>query len=87
MSATTASALSEFVDTYHLWFFILLLCLLGVYHFLDLVVYLCFKFLGGINESYYNYKTHCVENRRRHEKLAGESVSVASSLSHRAGAD
>lgn len=85
MSATTASALSEFVDTYHLWFFILPLRLLGVYHFLDLVVYLWFKFLGGINEAFYNYKTHCMENRRRHQQLAGESV--VRSLSHRAGAD
>jgi hypothetical protein len=85
MSAPTVSALSEFVDTYHLWVLVIPLCLLGAYHALDLVVYLCFKFLAGANEYYYSYKTRCVENRRRYEQVAGESVVRA--LSHRAGAD
>ena len=78
------SSLSQFVDTYHLWSLLIPLCLLGTYEVLHLASYLWFRLLGDFNEAQYGYQSRCVENRRRHEQVAGES---GRALSHRAGAD
>jgi hypothetical protein len=78
MSLTRPSILSEFTDSYHLWSLIIPLVVLGILHLLDFTICLGFRFLAHANESYYDYKTRCVENRRRHEKLSGKSVSCLS---------
>jgi hypothetical protein len=84
MPAAPGSSLSQFVDSYHLWSLVLTVFLLGVYHLLDLGAHLWFRSLGNINEAYYSYKARCVENRRRYEQVAAESVRA---LSHRVGGD
>jgi len=78
MLAPSVSSLSQFVDTYHLWSLVIPLCLLGTYEVLHLASYLLFRLLGDFDEERYNYRTRCVENRRRHEQVAGESVSSLS---------
>ena len=70
------SFLFHFMDEYHLWSWVLLLSLFGVYHFVTVAVWHWFRLLGEVNEAYYCYKTRCVENRRRYEQLTAESGSV-----------
>jgi hypothetical protein len=84
MLVPPGSSLSQFVDAYHLWSFVLPVFFLGAYHLLDLAVHLCFKSLGNFHEAYYGYKTRCVEDRRRYAQVANES---ARTLSRSAGAD
>ena len=72
MPSPPDSALSQFVDAYHLWSLVLPVFLLGAYHLLDLGAHLWFRSLGNINEAYYSYKTRCAENRRRYEQAVGE---------------
>lgn len=67
---------SEFIDRYDLWSWVILFCLLGVYHFLTVAIWHWFRLLGEINEAYFSYKTRCVENRRRHQQVAGELQSL-----------
>jgi hypothetical protein len=78
MLAPPGSSISQFVDAYHLWDLIVLLCLLGLHHALDLGSHLWFRSLGNMNEAYYGYKTRCVENRRRYEQVAAEPVRALS---------
>jgi hypothetical protein len=82
MLPSPGSSLSQLVDTYHLWSLLVPLCLLGAYEVLHLASYLLFRLLGDLNEARYTYQGRCVENRRRYEQVAGESVRA---LSHRVG--
>jgi hypothetical protein len=84
MSVASASVLSEFIDTYHLWSVVLLLCLMGIYHLAGLLIHWGFRLCSDAHEEYYNFKARTVENRRRYEQVAGES---GRALSHRAVAD
>jgi hypothetical protein len=74
MLAPSGSSLSQFVDAYHLWDALLLLAVLGVYHFLTIAMLHGFRFLGEVNETYYSYKIRCVENRRRYQQVTAEPV-------------
>jgi hypothetical protein len=84
MLSAHSSSLSEFTDSYHLWSVVILLCLMGIYHLAGLLIHLGFRLCGDAHEEYYNFKARTVENRRRYEQVAGESVRA---LSHRAGGD
>jgi hypothetical protein len=84
MSAPSSSFLSQFVDNPHLWDFVILFLVLGVYHFLTITILHGFRFMGEINEAYYAYKARCVENRRRYEQVAREPDRA---FSHHAGGD
>jgi hypothetical protein len=74
MSAPSASVLSEFVDSYHLWSLVIVFIVLGVHHAVDLGTHLCFRSLGNINEEYYGYKARCLENKRRYAQVSREPV-------------
>ena len=84
MPVPPGSSISQFVDAYHLWSPVLLLCLLGAYEFLHLTSYLLFRLLGDFAEDKYNCKTRVIETKRRYAQIANES---ARTLSRSAGAD
>jgi hypothetical protein len=84
MPGPPASSVSQFIETYHLWSVVVLLCALGLYELLSITVWLWYRLLSEAHEAHFGYKTRCVENRRRYEQVAGEPSRI---LSHRAGAD
>jgi hypothetical protein len=84
MLVPSDSSLSQFVETYHLLYWLILFALLGVYHFVTVAVWHWFRLLSEVNEDYYAYKIKCAENRRRYEHVAGNSVHA---LSRRTGGE
>ena len=77
------SVLSEFTDKYHLWPWALLFLFFGLLGALNMAVRYCFRFLEEIQESFYDFKARCDENRLRYQ----DSVSRRTSPSRRAAAD
>jgi hypothetical protein len=78
MLPSSGSALSQLVDSYHLWDCLILFVVLGVYHFLTITILHGFRFLGEVNEAYYNYRARCAENRRRYKQVVAESGHILS---------
>jgi hypothetical protein len=77
------SFLSEFTDKYHLWPWALLFLFFGFLGALNMAVRYCFRFLEDIQESFYDFRARCAENKRRFE----ENVSRRASTSRRAQGD
>jgi hypothetical protein len=81
------SSVYQFLETYHLWPAVLVLCALGVYHGLTIVIWHWFRLLGEAHEAYYSFKIRCTEDRRRYQRLAGEKEVTGQPVQRHAGAD
>ena len=75
MSAAS-STLSNFCDTYHLWYFIVFLCATGLYHLIGDLIHWSFRLCADAHEEYYAFLERCEENRRRYrhvtERVGGD---------------
>jgi len=70
MSAPS-NRISEFLSRYHLWSFIVFLCLLGACDIASLAVWSGYRLLNEIDEARFTYQTHHLENQRRYDQAVG----------------
>jgi hypothetical protein len=68
MLVPSDSSLSQLTETYHLWPWVLLFLLFGVLGALSMAVRYCLHFLEEVQESFYDFKSRCAENRRHYEE-------------------
>jgi hypothetical protein len=58
----------ELAETYHLLPFVVLFIFVGVLSTLAMAVKACFRFLGEMIESFYDFKVQCNASKRRYEE-------------------
>jgi hypothetical protein len=64
MHLPSDSSILQFIQAYDLVYLLLFLSLLGIYHFVTIVIWHWFHMLKEANDAYYDYKRRCLENRR-----------------------
>lgn len=62
-----ANAFLEFTEQYHLLPVALVFIFLGMVTAFDMAAGACLHVCGGLNKKFYEFKTHCDENRHRYE--------------------
>ncbi len=71
--ASDPKSIFEFAENYHLLPFVIVFLLVGAVSMLVTGVKSCFRFFSEVVEAYYDFKTQCVESKRRHEEaVAGK---------------